>query len=217
MDPNMGFSVVKPYGSWTKSWKQTFTWFRHPFHSGWFFGHTPLVTVVSTHLRNDGVRQLGWLFPRYGKKNTCSKPPTSTPMISYGLRKKKQPNKTSVELPELEPSLVDGNSQIFLVPLPLLPAIQRSKMQVIQRYWLRTESTIFSIWNSFSHENHDGVCFFLNQVIEIHVAPSCFAGVLAESVRFAVRFGQAPNETMSAKDQQPEYLVNYQSAMKNHG
>jgi hypothetical protein len=51
--------------------------------------------------------------------------------------------------------------------------------------------------------------FFSIQVIEIHVAPSCFAGVLAESVRFAVRFGQVPNETMSAKDQQPEYhLVN---------
>ena len=29
--------------------------------------------VVSTHLKN--ISQLGWLFPRYGKK--CSKPPTS--------------------------------------------------------------------------------------------------------------------------------------------
>ena len=121
----------------------------------------------------------------------------------------KQPNKTSVELPELEPSLVDGNSQIFLVPLPLLPAtIQRSKMRVIQRYWLRTESTIFPYETHFTMKIMM-VCFFSIQVIEIHVAPSCFAGVLAESVRFAVRFGQVPNETMSAKDQQPEYhLVN---------
>ena len=38
------------------------------------------------------------------------------------------------------------------------------------------------------------------------------------SVGFTVTLGQFKNETMSAKDQQPEYhLVNQQSAMKNHG
>ena len=32
--------------------------------------------VVSTPLKNDGVRQLGWLFPTEWKNKKCSKPPT---------------------------------------------------------------------------------------------------------------------------------------------
>jgi hypothetical protein len=33
------------------------------------------LVVEPTPLKNDGVRQMGWSFPIYGKINQCSKPP----------------------------------------------------------------------------------------------------------------------------------------------
>ena len=46
------------------------------FIPGWWFQPTP------TPLKNDGVRQLGLLFPTEWKKKSCSKPPTSSQFVN---------------------------------------------------------------------------------------------------------------------------------------
>ena len=57
-----------------------------PCHFWWCtYRHIPgesagLLVVVSIPLKN--IRQLGWLFPIYGKKS-CSKPPTSLPIVGW--------------------------------------------------------------------------------------------------------------------------------------
>ena len=77
--------VVKPYGSLEKILENKlshhfvihFMMIFRAYSTGWWF--QPIWKTW---------KSVGMIIPKIRKNKTCSKPPTSTPMISYGLRKK---------------------------------------------------------------------------------------------------------------------------------
>ena len=106
-------------------------------------------------------KSVGMIIPKIRKNKTCSKPPTSTPMISYGLRFFKTAEQNIRWTPRTGaftrrrefPDIPCTTSSVACND----PKIQDAgHTAILASYRVHH----FSIWNSFSHENHDGVFFF---------------------------------------------------------